>query len=111
MENTVENTPMVSALPQTKRKGIKTADVKRLKREGHSNAAISQKLNISGATVSYHLGKRRKAKTAEPEVKSLVAAVDITTVEGFEAELFGTIIKLDRVPVSIERIGNRIVIK
>lgn len=91
---------------QPKRKGIKTADVKRLKREGHSIAAICNKLNVSTATVAYHLGKKRKDKGV-PRVKAAVAPV----MSGFEVELFGTVIILDQAPASIERVGNRITIK
>ena len=92
--------------PQKRPKGIKTADVKRLKREGHSVPAICNKLGISYASVTYHLRKKRK-DTGVPRVKTAVVAESI----GFEAELFGTIIKLDKVPAMIERIGNRIIIK
>lgn len=108
MENFSEK-PLVSAWPSSRPKGIKTADVKRLKRDGYSNAAICNKLGCSGATVSYHLSKRRKSKSvAEVTVKT---QVETTEFKGFEAELFGTLIRLDQTPSSIERIGNRIVIK
>lgn len=80
-----------------------------MKREGYSNAAISLALDCSAATVSYHLCKKRKSKSETPvSVKTSVATEEF---KGFEAELFGTIIRLDKTPSSIERIGNRIVIK
>lgn len=91
---------------QPKRKGIKTADVKRLKREGHSIAAICNKLNVSTATVSYHLAKKRKDK-GTTRVKAAVTTAPDTT---FEVELFGTTIKLDKAPNSIEKIGTKLII-
>ena len=94
--------------PQKRPKGIKTADVKRLKREGHSVASICNKLGISYASVSYHLRKKRK-DTGIPRVKTNVSAESITEYV-FEADLFGTIFKLDKTPSSIEKIGNKIVI-
>lgn len=108
MDNYLEN-PLVSAWPQKRPKGIKTADIKRMKREGYSTAAICNKLNVSPATVSYHLAKKRKPKA--DNVADVRSSVNSEELNGFEAELFGTVIKLDRVPASIERIGNRIVIK
>lgn len=89
-----------------KRKGIKTAEVKRLKREGLTIRQICDALNVSHATVYHHLAKKRK-DLGTTRVKAAVT----TENTGFEAELFGTIIKLDKAPTSIERVGNRIIIK
>lgn len=104
MENlTQEGVEKASQRP----KGIKTADVKRLKREGHSVPAICNKLGVSVATVHYHLNKRR----AKPTVKGAINPTPVDSTVSFEAELFGTLIVLDQVPSSIERVGNRITIK
>ncbi len=96
----------VSAYAACRPKGIKTADVKRLKREGYSIAAICNKLNVSAATVYNHLAKKRADAGVKRDTKAAV-----TETVSFEAELFGTVIKLDRTPVSIERVGNKIIIK
>lgn len=109
MENQSNNQVTTKRTGFTGRKGIKTADVKRLKRTGMSLTAISKQYGISVSAVNYHLSKKRKARTTNTaEVRK---SVNTENLSGFEADLFGTIIKLDRVPVSIEREGNRIIIK
>lgn len=109
MENQPNNQVTTKRTGYTGRKGIKTADVKRLKRTGMSLTAISKQYGISVSAVNYHLGKKRKPRTTKTvEVRK---SVSTETSMGFEADLFGTIIKLDRIPVSIEREGNRIIIK
>jgi orotate phosphoribosyltransferase-like protein len=103
MENLVE-----AQEAQTKRSynRVKSVDVRRLKRQGFTPAAIAEKLNMSATAVYYHLIKKPKKGTENKmSVKTSVETV------AFEAELFGTTIRLDKVPASIERIGNRIVIK
>lgn len=104
MENP-EITPVLAS-SSTRPKGIKTADVKRMKREGYSIAAICNKLNVTSATVYNHLAKKRADAGVKRDTKSAT-----TETVSFEAELFGTVIKLDRTPVSIERVGNKIIIK
>lgn len=99
-------TPEISRSHQ-RPKGIKTSDVKRLKREGKSVPEISEKLGVSHQTVRYHLAKKR----ADAGVKRNINPTLVDNSTSFEAELFGTLIKLDKTPSSIERIGNRIVIK
>lgn len=106
MENNQETRPVWNS---RKPKGIKTADVKRLRKEGLSLQEIADKMDISYATVAYHLAKKRK-DAGTVRVKSQMSAETPTPIP-FEADLFGTILKLDRTPLSIERIGNRIVIK
>jgi predicted transcriptional regulator len=91
----------------TKVRGIKTSDVKRMKREGKSVHEISEKLGVSQQSVRYHLAKKR----ADAGIKRVINPIPVDNSKSFEAELFGTLIKLDQVPSSIERVGNRIVIK
>ena len=107
MENSVENSTVSSQPKSSRPRGIKTADIRRMKRQGYSTAAICNQLGVSAATVSYHLMKRRKPKD------TTVVKTSISTAEAnsFEAELFGTLVKLDRRPASIECIGNRLIIK
>lgn len=93
--------------PHKRPKGIKTKDVKALHRTGMSASEIATHLGISQGTVSYHLKKKR----ADAGVKRVVNPTPVDNSTGFEAELFGTLIRLDQTPTSIERIGNRIVIK
>jgi AcrR family transcriptional regulator len=104
MENP-EITPVLAS-SSTRPKGIKTAEVKRMKREGYSIAAICNKLNVTSATVYNHLAKKRADAGVKRDTKSATAEAVL-----FEADLFGTVFRLDKAPVSIERIGNRIVIK
>jgi orotate phosphoribosyltransferase-like protein len=104
MENLV-NAPET----QTKRSynnKVKSVDVRRLKRQGYTPAAIAEKLNMSATAVYYHLIKKPK-KNADDKVTVKTSSADVM----FEAELFGTTIRLDKVPMSIERIGNKIIIK
>lgn len=93
--------------PDKRPKGIKTKDVKALHRTGMLATDIAKHLGISQGTVSYHLNKKR----ADKGVKRSISAKPAEATTEFEAELFGTLIKLDQVPTTIERIGNRIVIK
>jgi predicted transcriptional regulator len=107
MENQTNN--KVTSNKQGVPKGVKTVDVKRLKRNGMTVSAIAKHIGVSSSAVSYHLGKKRKARTTNTaEVRKHVKTKTSTE---FEADLFGTIIKLDRIPASIERDGNRIIIK
>ena len=103
MEN---QTPVTEKQLSTSPKGIKTSEVKRLKREGYSHAAICNKLGVTYATVIYHLNKKRKDKGTV----RVSRVVDAAPVSAFEVELFGTTIKLDKQPSSIEKIGNKYVI-
>jgi predicted transcriptional regulator len=103
----MENSTTEITVSRQKPKGIKTADVKRLKRTGMSVPEISDKLGVSHQTVRYHLAKKR----ADVGVKRNINPTPVDNNTGFEAELFGTLIKLDKTPSSIERVGNRIVIK
>lgn len=109
MENLTNTPTTTNRRGYTGRKGVKTVDVKRLKRSGMSLTAIAKQYGISYSAVSYHLSKKRKPNT--PKDVQVRKSVNTETPTGFEADLFGTIIKLDRVPVSIEREGNRIIIK
>jgi hypothetical protein len=109
MENLQQTTVKSTGSTNYGPKGVKTADVKRMKREGLSNTTIAKKCGISTSAVNYHLGKKRKSKTTtEVKVRKSVNAPELS---GFEADLFGTVIKLDQIPTSIERVGNRIIIK
>lgn len=105
----MENPEIVPVPAQASRrpKGIKSVDVRRLRRQGYSVTDIGDLLGITQASVSYHLNKKSKNKT-----EGKMSTVKDSTVQdtAFEAELFGTIIKLDRTPRSIERIGNKIII-
>ena len=93
----------------------KTLAVKRLKREGVSDDVIATTLNISKSSVHYHLSKKRtyargnESKKEESNQTQMLFSRESDS--GFEAEVFGTLIRLDKAPKSIERIGNRIVIK
>lgn len=91
--------------PRNKPKGVKTAEIKRMKREGFSNAAICNKFGISHGSLYYHLAKKRKDAGTQ-RVKSAVN----TSEAAFEVELFGTTIKLDKAPNSIEKIGSKLII-
>lgn len=104
MENTENASPMQAT---RKPKGIKSVDVRRLRREGFSNTAISELLNVTPSSVSYHLRKRSTVKASAASSRK----ESIMPVTSFEADLFGTVIKLDRIPASIEHIGNKIIIK
>lgn len=103
MENLV-NAPET----QTKRSynKVKSVDVRRLKRQGYTPAAIAEKLNMSATAVYYHLIKKPKNEAE----KKVTVKTTVNTVM-FEAELFGTTIRLDKVPTSIEQIGNKVIIK
>lgn len=104
MENSINESTVVAF---QRPKGIKTSDVKRLKRAGKSIPEISQNLGVSQQTVRYHLAKKR----ADAGIKRAINPTPVDSSTEFEAELFGTLIKLDKVPSTIERVGNRIVIK
>lgn len=102
----MENPTPASDTQRFAPKKIKSVDVRRLKRNGYSVKEIAAQMGITTPTVYFHLKKKNKVeKTPSVEVKSAKA----DTV--FEAELFGTLLRLDSKPASIEKIGNRIVIK
>ena len=90
-------------------KGIKTADIKRMKRTGASDQLIAEQFDCTIQTVRYHLAKKRK-DSGTVRVKHNMTAEPVKNLH-FEVELFGTTIKLDETPVSIEKVGNKLVIK
>ena len=100
----------------TGRKYINTEEVVAFRNQGKTYNEIADKFNISHKTIAYHLGK---AHATRPYTHYATHSDDIVNTEVaetivnsmFEAELFGTLITLDRVPRSIQCIGNRIVIK
>lgn len=86
--------------------------VKRLFRKGKTLNEIALFLNVTEKTVQKHLIEQNvKVKTVRVQRSVNPQPTVIKTATSFEADLFGTLIVLDQVPTTIERIGNRIVIK
>lgn len=96
--------PALPAQKSTAPKKIKSADVRRLKRQGYTPAAIADHLGVSPATVYYHLIKKKRATT---EVKTSVSTSDKFA---FEVNLYGVSIKLQQRPTTIEQRENAILI-
>lgn len=103
---------LITPTGRVKKPVVKKSEVVQLKNEGYSVAAIAVKLGISRNSVYYHLMPRKKyehkpkldAIMPQPEVMSPVVN------QMFEFHLFGTLIRTDKKPAVIERVGNRIVI-
>ena len=103
LSNEAQEASTLNGVSSSTPKKIKSSEIRRLKREGHSPAAIAKKLGVSANTVYYHLITKKKRTQAKTELKQQAS-------ECFEFEVFGTVIKTDQKPVSIEKVGNRIVI-